>query len=387
MFVRAGLRLARCLVLVVIMAPQATADDAVDRAKPFLQAVDSRFGHWDRNADGVLSIAELDAVVADPKTTGSTAAAVAALKRASRSRRYRLPPLSAENIAELAVAKSGDDRPNLPAMFDEGLTAIERADRRLFVSGGPRLETVHQGKLGNCFCLAPLAALVERDPKRVAAIFQPGSEGGYHVTLGTRSVDVPTVTDAQLAMTAGNEQDGVWINVYEMAIGTARILDKPAAERTGSAIDDIARGGSAGTILSYITGHKIQRFYFKFARDESLSAAKREQHLGELRAFLARAETGRRPMTCGTEKTTTPGLTPNHAYAILGYHAEGARVRLWNPHGSDFTPKGAAGLEHGYPRKDGVFEMPLAEFVRQFAGMAVETDLRAGDEPELPKLP
>ena len=31
--------------------------------------------------------------------------------------------------------------------------------------------------------------------------------------------------------------------------------------------------------------------------------------------------------------------------------------------------------------------MPLVEFVKQFSGLAVETTLAAGDEPELPKLP
>jgi hypothetical protein len=272
-------------------------------------------------------------------------------------------------------------------MFAGGLADIERADRRLFASGKPRLETIHQGKLGNCFCLAPLAAVLERDQGRVAVMFDERADGSCRVRLGLRTVEVPPVTDAQLAMTAGNEQDGTWVNVYEMALGTSRILDKPAAERTGSAIDDIARGGSAGTILAYIAGHKIQRFSCKFARDESLSASERERIVGDLEAFLGRAEAKKRPMTCGTEKTTTPGLTPNHAYAILGYDADSRRLRLWNPHGSDFKPKGAAGLDHGYPRKDGIFEMPVDEFVLQFAGLAVENDMPAGDEPELPRLP
>jgi hypothetical protein len=384
-------RLFRYALCVLVLADAAVdrvvSAEKAGRAQPFLDAVECRFDDWDGNDDGTLSVAELDAAVADTGTRGPAAAAVAALKRASRSRRYQLPALTRGSIRDLAGAKPASDRPNLPAMFAGGLAAIERADRRLFAAGKPRFETIHQGKLGNCFCLAPLAAVLGRDPRRVVQMFEPRSDGGYRVTLGTRTVDVPPVTDAELAMTAGNEQDGVWINVYEKAIGTARLLDKPPAERTGTAIDDIARGGSAGTMLSYITGHKIQRFSCKFARDEAVSSARREELLSQLRTFMAQAEREKRPMTCGTEKTTTPGLTPNHAYAILGYDAQTCRVRLWNPHGSEFKPQGPAGLEHGYPRRDGIFEMPLAEFVLAFAGLAVETDLEAGDQPELPRLP
>lgn len=260
----------RCVCfLIAAWAHAATVrseDTEADRAVAFLAAVDEHFAGWDGDADGTLSVAELDTAVADSRTRGHAAAAIAALKRASRSRRYQLPPLTAANIRALVTAK-------------------------------------------------------------------------------------------------------------------------PGTSKTGSAIDDIARGGSAGTMLSYITGHKIQRFSCKFARDESLSFAKRDAVFEQFRSFLHQADKQRRPMTCGTEKTTTPGLTPNHAYAILGYDSDGNRLRLWNPHGSDFTPKGPVGLENGYPRKDGVFEMPLSDFVLQFAGLAVETDLPAGDEAELPRLP
>jgi hypothetical protein len=77
-------------------------------------------------------------------------------------------------------------------------------------------------------------------------------------------------------------------------------------------------------------------------------------------------------MTCGTLKTTTPGINPNHAYAVLGFEEKSDCVRLWNPHGDQFTPKGEPGAKHGYPQKDGVCDVPLAEFVNQFSGMAFE---------------
>jgi hypothetical protein len=67
-----------------------------------------------------------------------------------------------------------------------------------------------------------------------------------------------------------------------------------------------------------------------------------------------------------------PGITGNHAYALLGYDYETDRVKVWNPFGDDFTPKGEPGSEHGYPREQGISEIPLADFVAQFAGIAIE---------------
>src|SRR5204863_376373 len=76
------------------------------------------------------------------------------------------------------------------------------------------------------------------------------------------------LTDAEIAMTSSNESDGLWVNVYEKAAGQARNDLKPDGERLGSAIDALAKGGSAGTMLAFITGHEIVRFSCKFAKEE-----------------------------------------------------------------------------------------------------------------------
>jgi hypothetical protein len=339
----------------------------------FLSVVTAQFATWDKNRDGVLASNELDALVADPRITKQAAAAVAALKRASRSRTIKLPPLTLQSISALATNKPAAGNPDLARMYREGVSRLGNAPHReLFASGLPKLETIHQGKLGNCFCLAPLGAMVHRNPKQVADLFAAQGDGAYRVKLGKQAVLVTPPTDAELAMTASNEQDGIWVNLYEKGIGQARNEARPPEQRAGSAIDALARGGSAGTMLAFITGHEITRFSFKFAKDPAVTRDEREAKLKELSQQLAAAAAARRLMTCGTLKTTTPGLTPNHAYAVLDYDAKTDAVTLWNPHGGKFTPKGAPGLEHGYPEKDGIFQIPVRDFVRQFSGMAFE---------------
>jgi hypothetical protein len=374
-------------VVVISFTPWARRDEPAKPPQEFLTVVRTCFPTWDSDLNGILTTAEIDVVVADATIRGAEAAAIAALKRTTRTTRYKLSQLTLPEIEQLKTAGPGKDRPDLVGMYRNGYERIEQLSRELFVSGKPRLDTIRQGKLGNCYCLAPLGAVLFMAPERISGMFEPAVDGSYCVRFGDRVVQVSVPTDAELAQTASNERDGIWINLYEKAIGEARNVDKPVEQRSRSPIDAMARGGSAGTILSFITGHKIQRFSFVFAKQDSLAQDERMAILNRLRVFLCEAVEQRRPMTCGTLKTTTPGITPNHAYAVLGYDRATDLVQLWNPHGGQFLPKGTPGREHGYMMRDGLFGMPLEEFVHEFSGMARETDFPAGDEPELPKLP
>ena len=159
-------------VLVFACALRVIAQPASD----FISSVQKNFAQWDLNHDGVLSTNEIDAAVADPQTTNENAAALAALKRASRLTKITLPPLTLTNITALTAER----QPDLAQMFREGWKRISGAtNRTLFAGGLPRLETIHQGELGNCFCLAPLGAMVYRKPAHVAEMFSLQTNGNY----------------------------------------------------------------------------------------------------------------------------------------------------------------------------------------------------------------
>jgi hypothetical protein len=79
------------------------------------------------------------------------------------------------------------------------------------------------------------------------------------------------------------------------------------------------------------------------------------------RILLAAASAQKLLMTCGTGKTTTPGLTSGHAYALLEYHSPTDMVEIWNPHGNNFTSKGPPGPVNGYATKSGRFIIPVTE--------------------------
>jgi hypothetical protein len=337
----------------------------------FLEQLATHFPQWDLDHNGELSVSEIDAVVSDPKTTGESAATIAALKRATRSKKFKLPALTLDNLRPLAQAAPATDQPNFPRLYADALKKIGRTRRDLFVSTLPKLENIRQGKLGDCFCLAPLGAMLARSPQEVVDRFVRQPDNSYQFVFGTSPVRVTAPTDAEMALTAASEQDGLWVSLYEKAVGTDRLQGKSGTSATGSVIDSIGKGGSAGTMLARLTGHKITRFGCSAAR-KAATPAERETQLQALRKQLVATMQGHRLATCGTQKTTTPGITPNHAYAVLGYDEKTDALQLWNPHGDSFKPKGAEGLEYGYTRKAGVFSIPLADFVMQFSGVAFE---------------
>ena len=340
----------------------------------FIAQVSDHFKNWDLDGNGQLSVNELDAIAVNPKITGKEAAAIASLKRASNSTKVPVPVMTLDNIVKLSkTPPPALEGPNFPRMYSEGLTKITKANRTVFVAGVPQLAGIHQGRLGDCFCLAPLGAMLHRDPQQVVGMFHVLPDNMCEVKLGKQTVTISMPTDAELAMSSSNKQDGVWVNLYEKALGVARNDAKPEKERVGVPIDALAHGGSAGTVLAQITGHDIVRFSCKPFTDEKTPAETKAMKLQDLRTQLSAALREKRLVTCGTpDIKATPGMTPHHAYAVMDYDPKADAIQLWNPHGSNFTPKEKPSLAAGYPRKDGIFSMPLADFVQLFSGLAFE---------------
>lgn len=348
-------------LLFLLLAFRAFADgeNAKGQSNDFISVVTANFCAWDTDHDGTLSKQELAAAIKNPENKGAMAAALAALKRG------RVPgELTTANLRHLP----DKDKARLLSLYKQFLKRINGATNRdLYPSGAPQLTTIHQGRMGNCYCLAPLGAMLNRDPQDIANLFSVQPGGNVLVRFAGGPVLVTPPTDAELALTAGNSHDGVWINLYEKAMGQARNERMPTNKRASLDIDAIATGGSPEPILSYLTGHKVGGFSIQFA--QSPDAAAKLEHL---RQQLADATAQRRLMTCGTGEVTTPGLSPHHIYAVLEYDHNSDSVKLWNPHGNNFTPDGPPCLTNGYPTTNGIFRVPLADLPHQFTHVSIE---------------
>lgn len=358
-----------------------SAAASASMAATFHEVVGTHFKAWDTDHDTVLSIVEIEHAVASPANTGTAAAAIASLRRAVRTKSFKRPPLTLGAIQQLVPKPQGrEDLPDLEEMFASALKSIDSSTSELLVPAKLSLDCLEQGKLGDCFCLAPLGAMLHRDPAEVARMFGQGNDGFVSVTLGGgRVFRVPFPTDAERALMATSDGSGVWVNCYEKAVGQLK-MDKDDPDHV-TELNVVTRGGSAGTMLSILTGHEIVRASCLPFRDKKVPEAEKARLLDDLRRQMTATQAAGRLICGGTASGKTsqghrpPGVRGPHAYAILNYDAKTDIVTLWDPHGDDFQPgPGPAGIQNGYPRTLGRVKVPLTELVQWFGGFSFETD-------------
>lgn len=262
-------RLFPILLLALTLALSNSIKAQEKASDQFMEAVAARFYSWDLDHNQTISVQELDIAIKDHANKGRSAAALAALKRASLATNFALPALTFNNIRWLVNKPSSNGLPFLVRLYDDSLRRINSlTNDQLFASALPRLETIRQGHIGDCFCLAPIGAMVNRDPREVASMFS--SAGGFHcvVRIGGEAIMVPLPTDAERGMgrMAGNSHDGLWVDIYEEAMGQLQNSRKTLDQDTDP-IESIANGGGAGKIISDLTGHSVSGFSLEFGKN------------------------------------------------------------------------------------------------------------------------
>ena len=360
-------------VLVAAVLLCAVAGVALAAGPPYLDKfLAEQFPRWDRNHDGVLDLTEVHAVIEDPSTRGYEAAVIVVVGRHMSSEEDQ-DHLSRAQLLALAGERS----------FRKGVSStykhLENVDRDLFLPGDPDLSTFHQGRLGDCYLLSPVAALVHRDPQSIRAMIQPVPKGGYEVAFGDgQRVEVPPLTDAELLLGARmGSRHGTWLAVIEKAYGLIR--EGRVAKKTGvrpdprtTVPDEMIGGGRSSESIALLTGHRAQVLGYFGVRTP----------IGKVHETLATMTHQRRLVCAGTPKLTgspggparVPGISYSHSYAVFGYDPDRRQVTLFNPHGNTFEPKGPPGPANGYPTQHGVFTLPLQDFVNIFQHMSCETD-------------
>ncbi|MBI1332124.1 MAG: hypothetical protein GC165_04505 [Armatimonadetes bacterium] len=352
----------------------------------FSQTVLQDFQTWDADHDGTLTQAEVDKAALDPKFHGADAAALAALHRWLIAVDGPAPTLTkdwfqnykpvvfratkgstAQEKKEQRKAFTSNPG-SLQGTFVAGYRKLSRMTQTPLFADSPELSDIRQGGLSDCYMLAPLGALVHRNPSDVKNMIVPNSNGYTVKFADGQTVQVSLLTDTELAMVGSSIKEGLWIRVMEKAYGTRKIADGETKVAT-----DSMHGGNSGVAGKAFTGHKFKGIKLIGDFQKEVSTQTLDAKMAELRTDIPKAAAEHRLMTAGTPKKDMPkSISPNHAYAVFGYDAKTDRITLWNPHGNDFTPKGPEGPTNGYKIDDGVFSMPLDMFVRTFGNIQFE---------------
>jgi hypothetical protein len=363
---------------------------AVADPQPLAEVIQKGFPAWDADHDGALTLDEVNWALANPEVRGEEAAAVAAIYRAARNKSHPMqPPFALADLVKLDPGEAGTPAsdedlgmPKLGSYYAAYVEKIGKAPHQLFVTGAPSLDGFRQGKIGSCFCLAPMAALINRDPAAVAARFTRDKDGFTVRLNGSRTVHVTEPTDGEIAISSGTGDQGYWSTVYEKAVGQMRIEDKSLKDPPLVA----ATAGSAGTMVKVLTGNEIKRFSCSPWRKPETTSAEKDTLLAQLRTLLKETSAAHRLITAGTgaKGSKVPGISSLHAYAVLGFDADKDSVIIRDPHGQDYTPRGTPGLESGYPASKGVMEIPLKDIVQFMGGFAFEQTTPAKKETPSP---
>ncbi len=333
---------------------------------PFSTLVRENFDRWDHNHDGQLTTPELDLNVLNPHIRGDAAAALAELKSVQRYNaddHKQTPPLTLDALAQYELAIKRHKR--VEHDYDENFrllkSKLDQVSRQLFPDKLPRLTSIHQGDLGDCYFLSMVGALASQRPHTIVEMIKDNADGTYSVKFpGAKLVTIkaPTDTEISLGSTAGS--DGLWVVVLEKAFGKLANIHRRPGRKKKEVTDVIAHGGSTDETIPLLTSHSCDGV------DKQLGVAL-EKAFAHHRLVSTSPEEGREP----------PELYSSHVYAVIGFDFQKKVVTVYDCDPEEFTPKGPPGLKNGYPFKDGVFTMPLHEFIYVFKSVNIENNENA----------
>lgn len=389
-----------CSVFAAMAGPTNTVSEPASipsRPVPkFADVVNRCFSQWDLNGDGTLSPNEINSAVVNPAFHDEAAAAIAAVKVVVRGDKYNLPaitqaylvssPLREPSVTnELTDLPAGptskklDHPPAFQPRYRACLARLHRAAHELFPQSAPVLAACHQGPLGDCYLISVVGAMVDRDPARVQSFFAANADGSTRVAFANEhNVNVPPLTDAEIAISSSAGTNGLWLAVLENAFG--KIVDKASVDNTNDKpdTDAIAHGGKPRTVINLLDGRQTRSFNLTQHRNPQRDP----QFADTLGKAIAEALSDRQLVATvtPTNTPTAPGVNAKHAYAILNYNPDSKVAHVWNPHGNRFQPKGPDSRENGYTTRNGEFDIPLADLIQVFSAVIIET--RAPFQPK-----
>ncbi len=197
------------------------------------------------------------------------------------------------------------------------------------------MDDVSQGRLGDCYFVAALAAIANKNPDAVRRMIKDNGDGTYTVTFhegGEVVVDDQFPTQGgQVAYARPGDQDAkdgkeLWVMLIEKAWAK---LKGGYEEIRGSKVRMKSEDA-----MEALTGNKTTTIYTSSKDDKTL-----------LELLAAAADKGL-PMTAGVytqdrfdqetlQKMRSQGVHANHAYAVVNVDRAKGTVELYNPWGKE----------------------------------------------------
>jgi hypothetical protein len=197
-------------------------------------------------------------------------------------------------------------------------------------------DDVRQGELGDCWVLAPVAAIAHTSPDALRERIHQRPDGTCDVRLADQSGDERLVTISPRFPEALDRADGRQIELHADAetVAWPATVEKAIATTHQGGYATLDRGGTLDGVAQ--TMHQVSGEPAELRRLEGRTDS---QVLDDMQSG--------RPMVVGTDAPRTPAdqrlfdeldLRPGHAYWVEGL--DGAAIRLRNPWGFADPPRG-----------------------------------------------
>lgn len=215
-----------------------------------------------------------------------------------------------------------------PQLTNSGLS-YQTTTGNLF-NGTPSRADAKQGMLGDCYFIAAVAAIADRNPDSVRNMFLDNGDNTYTVRFYTSSGAADYVTVSRRLATQSNgtlaysgyglsvssPATTIWIAIAEKAY--AQWNESGNAGRDGSNRFSAIEGGWMGPVNSQVLGFQSSNFV--------LSSTPKQTLINSLSSSQA--------VTIGTQSYAASGLVGSHAYIVTAYEAGTDTFRLYNPWGT-----------------------------------------------------
>jgi hypothetical protein len=191
---------------------------------------------------------------------------------------------------------------------------------------------ISQGRVGNCYFLAALASLADRDPAVIQNMFIDNGDGtftiGFHRTPSLMhyvTVDryLPTLADDRVFASFGTDKDNasneLWVALLEKAYVQLNESGWTGQEDALNSYQAIA-AGRMENVMAQVTGWATG-----VSENLSFDGVVRMLNLGKL------------VTTTSIESPKGSRIAGTHAYAIVDYNAVTRKFTLFNPWGLDRT--------------------------------------------------
>ncbi len=233
----------------------------------------------------------------------------------------------------------GSDLPAIDAstlLGDDVQVGYAAFNLPLWNSGGPSINDINQGMVGDCYFLSALGEVALQDPTAIKDMIQATGNGDFSVEFQVNGkADYVTVNDELPTYASGStifdKPNGtLWAPLVEKAF--AELMEQtsviPGTEfnQNGDAYQDIAGGWSQS--LTEITGQGINQY--------SLYATESASNLTSVLKTLQSALSGHQEVMMATsDKAVSGNLVADHMFMVTGVNATAGTVTLQNPWGID----------------------------------------------------